>query len=57
MLVFDKYKIGLTTGGTMTSDSGFGLSPQELEERFDLLATDAKEYAVFLIGLDGRLLC
>ncbi len=33
------------------------LSPQELEERFDLLATDAKEYAVFLMGLDGRLLC
>jgi PAS domain S-box-containing protein len=26
-------------------------------ERFDLLATDAKEYAVFLVGLDGDLLC
>ena len=26
-------------------------------ERFDLLAADAKEYAVFLVGLDGNLLC
>ena len=26
-------------------------------ERFDLLATDAKEYAVFLVGLEGHLLC
>ncbi len=33
------------------------LSPQEMGERFDLLATDAKEYAVFLVGLDGKLLC
>jgi PAS domain S-box-containing protein len=33
------------------------LSPQEMGERFDLLASDAKEYAVFLVGLDGRLLC
>jgi PAS domain S-box-containing protein len=33
------------------------LSSQELEEHFDLLATDAKEYAVFVIGLDGKLLC
>jgi PAS domain S-box-containing protein len=39
------------------SDSSTGLSPQEMEERFALLATDAKEYAVFLIGLDGLLLC
>ncbi len=28
-----------------------------MEARFDLLATDAKEYAVFLVGLDGNLLC
>jgi PAS domain S-box-containing protein len=33
------------------------VSPQELEERFDLLATGSKEYAVFLMGLDGNLLC
>jgi PAS domain S-box-containing protein len=39
------------------SDNSIGLSSQELEERFDLLATDAKEYAVFLVGLDGHLLC
>ena len=26
-------------------------------ERFDLLATDAKEYAIFLVGLGGRLIC
>jgi PAS domain S-box-containing protein len=26
-------------------------------EQFDLLATDAKEYAVFLVGLGGHLLC
>jgi len=28
-----------------------------MAERFDLLATDAKEYAVFLVGLDGHILC
>src|SRR6478735_10205372 len=33
------------------------ISSQELEERFDLLATGSKEYAVFLMGLDGRLIC
>ncbi len=33
------------------------LSSQELDERFELLATDAMEYAVFLVGLDGELLC
>lgn len=32
-------------------------SAQELEERFDLLAADAKEYALFLVGTDGRVLC
>ena len=41
----------------MMSDNSIGLSSQEMEERFDLLATDAKEYAVFLIGLDGHILC
>src|SRR4029078_9275843 len=38
-------------------DSSIGLSSQEMEERFSLLATDAKEYAVFLVGLDGYILC
>jgi len=40
----------------MTTENS-GLSSDEVEQRFDLLATDAKEYAVFLIGLDGKLLC
>jgi PAS domain S-box-containing protein len=33
------------------------LSSQELGERFELLATDAKEYAICLIDLEGRLIC
>lgn len=33
------------------------LSTQEIDERFDLLATDAKEYAVFLVDLGGKLIC
>lgn len=33
------------------------LSPRELAERFDLLAADAREYAIFLLGRDGRLMC
>ena len=41
----------------MTSEDSTRLSTHELEERFDLLATDAKEYAVFLVGLGGHLLC
>jgi len=41
----------------MTSNAPGGPSSQELAERFNLLATDAKEYALFLVGLDGRLLC
>ena len=40
----------------MASDN-FGLSSQEMGERFDLLAIDAKEYAVFLIDLQGNVLC
>src|SRR4051812_21102244 len=40
----------------MNSDES-RLSSQELGERFELLATDAKEYAVFLVGLEGKLLC
>jgi PAS domain S-box-containing protein len=41
----------------MTSDDSSRLSSQEMGERFDLLATDAKEYAVFLVGLAGHILC
>src|SRR6187549_2115076 len=41
----------------MTSDTPRRLSSQEQGQRFDLLATDAKEYALFLIGLDGHLIC
>jgi hypothetical protein len=33
------------------------LSSHELAERFDLLATDAKEYAIFLIDPAGRVIC
>lgn len=41
----------------MASDNSHRVSSQEMGERFDLLATDAKEYAVFLVGLDGLLHC
>jgi len=40
----------------MASEKPVSLSSQEMGERFDLLATGAKEYALFLIGLGGRLL-
>src|ERR1043165_10125545 len=30
---------------------------QQMDERFDLLAADAKEYAVVLIGPEGNLIC
>jgi PAS domain S-box-containing protein len=33
------------------------LSAQEIGERFDLLATDAREYGLFLIGLGGQIIC
>ncbi len=39
------------------SENQIGLSSQELAERFQLLAADAREYAIFLVGLDGHLLC
>ncbi len=41
----------------MTSETKSDLSPQEIGERFDLLATDAKEYALFLVDLGGHLIC
>ncbi|HET6323299.1 MAG TPA: ATP-binding protein [Planctomycetaceae bacterium] len=33
------------------------LSPQELEERFELLADTAHEYAIFLVDPDGHIVC
>jgi len=41
----------------MKPDTGVQASSHELGARFDLLATDAREYALFLIGLDGNLIC
>ncbi len=41
----------------MNDDFLNDLSPQQLAERFDLLAADAKEYAIFLLGQEGRLIC
>ena len=41
----------------MTPADSANISPQEMAKRFDLLAMDAKEYALFIVGLDGRLLC
>ena len=41
----------------MTSDETNFVSTAELGEQFDLLATDAKEYALFLIDLEGHLIC
>ena len=38
-------------------DDSNRLSSEEMGERFDLLASDAKEYALFTIGLEGNLLC
>jgi PAS domain S-box-containing protein len=41
----------------MNEDLPSHLSTQQIDERFDLLANDAKEYAIFLIEQDGRLIC
>src|SRR4051794_25243452 len=41
----------------MTEDHRSTLSPQEMEGRFDLLASESKEYAVFLVEPGGKLLC
>src|SRR6188768_1320246 len=41
----------------MQADSPNDPSPEQLSERFDLLAAGAKEYALFLVGPDGRLMC
>src|SRR6476646_10689381 len=44
-------------GGVMNEEYLNKLSPQQLGESFDLLAADAREYAIFLLGQDGHLLC
>ena len=41
----------------MTPDDSKLLSPQEMEERFDSLVTNVKEYAVFLVSPAGNILC
>jgi PAS domain S-box-containing protein len=41
----------------MITENSSRLSTQEMGQRFDLLAMDAKEYAVFLLGREGHLLC
>src|SRR6476660_2554052 len=41
----------------MSEETRGTLSPQELERRFDLLASESKEYAVFLVEPGGTLLC
>src|SRR5579883_3084938 len=41
----------------MTEPMTVGLSPLQLVERFDRLAADAREYAVFLVDPGGRLIC
>ncbi len=41
----------------MNEDYLSNLSSQQLEESFHLLAADAREYAIVLLGQDGRLLC
>src|SRR5437763_1772595 len=44
-------------GSDMTELGDHTLSPRELEERFDLLVADAREYAVFIVDPGGKLLC
>jgi PAS domain S-box-containing protein len=41
----------------MNEDYSENLSRQQVGERFALLAADATEYAIFLLGQDGRVLC
>lgn len=45
-------------GGEATSENhSAALSRQQTAQRFDLLATESKEYAVFLIDTTGAVLC
>ncbi len=41
----------------MTPHDAPTASPDELAQRFDLLAADATEYALFLTDVDGKLVC
>jgi PAS domain S-box-containing protein len=41
----------------MTSEDSVEPTSRERDQRFTLLASDAKEYAVFLVGLTGHVIC
>lgn len=41
----------------MTTADETELSPQELGERFALLVADVREYAIYLVSLDGQVRC
>ncbi len=41
----------------MALENAEHLSSQELEERFELLVANVREYAIFLVDPDGRVLC
>jgi hypothetical protein len=43
-------------GGAMNAPYPDHLSPQQLEQRFNLLVADVREYAIFLVGPHGHLL-
>ena len=40
----------------MTRTNDASLSRQEVEERFDLLIADVREYAVFVVAPDGTIM-
>jgi PAS domain S-box-containing protein len=41
----------------MATTDAPNLSPQECDERFDLLVADVREYAIFLVGREGGVRC
>jgi PAS domain S-box-containing protein len=41
----------------MTATDATKLSPQERDEQFDLLVADVREYAIFLVSLEGDVRC
>jgi PAS domain S-box-containing protein len=57
MLLAERGQLTHGKAGRMNEDSLSHLSTQQIDERFDLLAADAKEYAIFLIEQDGRVIC
>src|SRR5947209_5340555 len=44
-------------GGPMNAPPPNNLSAQQMEDRFDLLVADVREYAIFLVGPQGHLTC